>query len=75
MSCLVLLQGIFPTQRLNSHLLGLLHWQAAFFTTVPLGNPQDWTEGNTKRDETQRMLSPPPEIGWSKERGGVIRTW
>ena len=32
------------------------------FTTVPLGKPQDRTEGATKRDETRRMLFPPPEI-------------
>ena len=28
-SCHSLLQGIFLTQRLNPHFLGLLHWQAA----------------------------------------------
>ena len=28
MGCHVLLQGIFPTQRSNLHLLYLLHWQA-----------------------------------------------
>ena len=32
-----LLQGIFLTQEPNPHLLCLLHWQADFFTTVPLG--------------------------------------
>ena len=31
--CHFLLQGIFPTQGLNPHLLHLLHWQAWFFTT------------------------------------------
>ena len=38
--CHFLLQGIFPTQRLNPHLLCLLHWQAE---SLPLhhhlGNP------------------------------------
>ena len=28
--CHVLLQGIFPTQELNIHVLSLLHWQARF---------------------------------------------
>ena len=32
MGCRALLQGIFPTQGLNLHLLCLLHWQG-FFTT------------------------------------------
>ena len=31
--CHVLFQGIFPTQRLNPHLLCLLHWQVGSFTT------------------------------------------
>ena len=31
--CHFLLQGIFPTQGSNLHLLHLLHWQADFFTT------------------------------------------
>ena len=40
-SCYVLLQRIFPTQRLNPHLLRLLHWQLAsrFFTIEPPGKP------------------------------------
>ena len=31
--CHFLLQGIFPTQELNLHLLCLLHWQTSSFTT------------------------------------------
>ena len=38
-SCHVLLQGIFPTQGSNPHLLYLLHWPVGFFTTVPPGEP------------------------------------
>ena len=34
--CYALLQGIFPTQRSNPHLLCLLHWQAG---SLPLGSP------------------------------------
>ena len=33
MGCHFLLQGIFPTQGSNPHLLRLLNWQAGFFTT------------------------------------------
>ena len=43
--CHSLLEGIFPTQGLNLHLLSLLHWHTAFFfffflTTKPPGKPQ-----------------------------------
>ena len=31
--CHALLQGIFPTQGSYPYLLGLLYWQAGFFTT------------------------------------------
>ena len=34
MSCHFLLQGIFPSQRTNPHLLHLLHWQAVFLQYV-----------------------------------------
>ena len=34
-----LLQGIFPTQGLNLHLLRLLHWQAGSSPLLPLGKP------------------------------------
>ena len=34
-----LLQGIFLTQRLNLHLLGLLHWQLGSLPLVPRGRP------------------------------------
>ena len=36
MGCHFLLQGVFPTQGSNLH---LLHWQADSFTTEPLGEP------------------------------------
>ena len=35
LSCLFILQGIFPTQRLNSCFLSLLHWQVG---TLPLSH-------------------------------------
>ena len=37
--CHALLQGIFLTQRLNLHLLGLLHWQLGSLPLVPRGRP------------------------------------
>ena len=37
--CHALLQGIFPTQGFNLHLLGLLHWQAGAFPQGPPGEP------------------------------------
>ena len=36
-----LLQGIFPTQRLNLHLLCLLHWQARSLLLVPPRKPHN----------------------------------
>ena len=39
MGCHALLQGIFPTQGSNLHLLGLLHWQAGSLPLVPPGKP------------------------------------
>ena len=35
--CCALLQGIFPMQGLNPHLLCLLCWQVSFSSLVPLG--------------------------------------
>ena len=37
--CSFLLQGIFPTQGLNPHLLWLLHWQVGSLTLSQLGSP------------------------------------
>ena len=37
--CHALLQGIFPTQGLNLHLLHLLYWQAGSLPLVPSGKP------------------------------------
>ena len=40
MGCHFLLQGIFPTQGLNLHLLCLLHWQADSLPLSHWGSPQ-----------------------------------
>ena len=37
--CLALLQGIFPTQKTNLHLLCLLQWQVSSLPLLPPGNP------------------------------------
>ena len=37
--CRALLQGIFPTQGLNSHLSSLLYWQAGSLPLAPPGRP------------------------------------
>ena len=37
--CRALLQGIFPTQESNPHLLRLLNWQAGSLPSVPPGKP------------------------------------
>ena len=41
-SCHSLLQGIFPTQELNPHLLSLLHWQADSLPLSHLGSPHSF---------------------------------
>ena len=38
--CHFLLQGIFPTQGSNPHLLGLLHWQEGSLPLAPPGKTQ-----------------------------------
>ena len=38
--CHALLQGIFPTQGLDQHLLCLPDWQTCSLLLVPLGKPQ-----------------------------------
>ena len=40
--CHALLQGIFPTQGLNPHLLHLLHWQVGSLPVVPPGKAVSW---------------------------------
>ena len=39
MSCHAVLQGIFPTQGWNLHLLSLLHWQAGSLPFMQTGKP------------------------------------
>ena len=39
MGCRAFLQGIFPTQGLNSSLLYVLHWQASSLPLAPPGKP------------------------------------
>ena len=41
MGCPLLLQGIFPTQGSNAHLLCLLHWQVGSLPLVSPGKPRD----------------------------------
>ena len=48
--CCPHLQGIFPTQGSNLHLLSLLHWQADSLPLVPLGMPSSKYISNKKED-------------------------
>ena len=43
------IQGIFPTQRSNPHLLRLPHWQAGSLPLYHLGSPQ-WTMTHHKKE-------------------------
>ena len=44
--CHFLLQGIFPIQRSNPHLLCLLHWQMGSLPTAPLGKTKSTGVGS-----------------------------
>ena len=50
-----LLQGIFPTQGLNSHVSCLLHWQADSLPLAPRGKPFAMGTYIFNRDEPQRQ--------------------
>ena len=56
---LSLLQGIFPTQGLNPHLLQLLHWQAGSLPLVPPGKPLRHHAKHLRYVETNPFLSEP----------------
>ena len=53
MGCHFLLQGIFPTQGLNPHLLRLLQREAGSFTTEPPGRPTAYLKANSEGKEGQ----------------------
>ena len=50
-----LLQGIFPTKGLNSHVSCLLHWQADSLPLAPRGKPLAMGTYIFNRDEPQRQ--------------------
>ena len=50
-----LLQGIFPTQGSNSHLLCLQHWQADPFTTELPGKPIKVVTAKIKHSTQKKM--------------------
>ena len=49
--CHFLLQGIFPTQGSNLHLLCLLHWQVDSLPLSHLGSPCPWDCLGTKKEK------------------------
>ena len=56
-----LLQGIFPTQGSNPHLLRVLHWQAGSLPLVPPGKPLPGSDptsndGVSMEDEAQESV-------------------
>ena len=59
--CCVLLQGIFLTQGLNSHLLCLLYWQA---DSLPLAPPGKLLEEQIVRQHGDSPSSPASFLGW-----------
>ena len=58
MGCHALLQGIFPSQGLNPHILGLLHWQVDYLPPAPLRKPiHEVIEGQNDPDCTSHVMS------------------
>ena len=49
--CHALLQGIFPTQGWNPHLLCLLHWQVGSLTLAPPGKLTWDTHVHSEKDK------------------------
>ena len=45
--CHAILQGIFPTQRLNPSLSSLLHWEGSSLPLAPSGKPTSLASGST----------------------------
>ena len=68
MGCHALLQGIFPTQRSNLHLLRLLHWHVGSLPLVPhsplVSGAQAWVRDNAGiGPHAQNQPSPPHNTG------------
>ena len=61
-----LLQGIFPTQGSNLHLLHLLYWQAGSLPLVPLGKPQ-WC--------TNYLLGGGRSVALKRRKHGFFLQW
>ena len=55
--CHALLQGVFPSQGSNPHLLCLLHWQAGSSPLAPPGKPQvQWRRVLSASSKPQRSF-------------------
>ena len=85
--CRVLLQGTFPTQESNMHLLCHLHWRAGSLPLAPPGKPVTVKgEGNFSRlqhsgrsaPQDQPLLScwapPPPSVNKIRGRPAILHT-
>ena len=66
--CHYLLQGVFPTQRLNPALLHLLHWQADSVPLMPLWKPENVHKYSKKKKNITEGISNKKEvnIAWSR---------
>ena len=82
--CYTLLQGIFPTQGLNPHLLCLLHWQAGSLPLVPPGksshtyiwirSPSNPTYIQTGYHQKKKFTNNKCQRGCG-ETGTLLRCW
>ena len=69
MGCHALLQGIFPIQGSNLHLLPLLHWQVGSLPLVPPGKPTK--EGNGTPLQYSCLENPMDRGVWKAAVHGV----
>ena len=67
--CHFFLQGIFPTQGLNLHLLFLLHWQAILYHWATYSDKKKKVKKKYQADKKQGNINP-----WSGEKPNH-RTW
>ena len=82
MGCHFILQGIFPTQGSNLHLLHLLHWQVGSLPLMPPGKlPRTYSQMVYKNEEADRdktvhdgWLVTEPGMHWNVQIQEPLRT-
>ena len=69
MGCHFLLQGIFPTQGWNLHLLRLLHWQVDYLHCTTWEVWETWVQSFGQEDSLLKEIEPTPIFLPGKSHG------